>query len=208
MFTFTLILPVNTSSKSLFPSWPLNCDHQPPNSCTKFFHPYTRLSDSIFLPQHNFSSASFFHMASRPQLFSILVSRPQQPLDAHLLRILPSEMIAEIARALCRSDQYILMQVSVAFRICLEERFNRRTLTKTSDEQQLEYLLTRAQTLPGHWACEDCIDMHRADLHDFPLQARGCPLGFGPVQNTLSAPSAYIAATYQLKHHHIQLALK
>lgn len=117
-------------------------------------------------------------------------------------------MIAEIARALCRFDQYILMQVSVAFRICLEERFNRRTLTETSDEQQLEYLLARAQTLPGHWACEDCIDMHRADLHDFPAQAKGCPLGLGPVQNTLSAPSTYIAATYQLKLHHIQLALK
>ncbi|OAA76208.1 hypothetical protein LEL_05892 [Akanthomyces lecanii RCEF 1005] len=138
-----------------------------------------------------------------------MASRPQQPRDAYFLRMLPSVMVVDIARGLCRLDQYHLMQVSVAFRICLEEEFNKRTLTKISSEQQLEYLLARALTLPGHWACEECIDMHEVDLHDFPSHAKGCPISFsGVVQDALSPPSAYMSAKYNLKHHHIQLALK
>ena len=52
--------------------------------------------------------------------------------------------------------------------------------------------------------------MHELDLLDSPLYARDCILAAsgGAAQDTLSPPSAYLFAEYNLKHHHIQLALK
>ncbi|KAM3509472.1 hypothetical protein MY11210_006321 [Beauveria gryllotalpidicola] len=140
---------------------------------------------------------------------------PKQPKTAYILNV-PIELIILFAQNLQLFDQYRLAQVSTGFRSILKKRFDERTIVKTSDKEWLIYLTLRAFSLPNHWVCEECNDLHPYDPEDNPSPVHlsggtsgGCPRrATTPDFTPIVSPCSFHFQQYHLHHRHVQLALK
>lgn len=120
-----------------------------------------------------------------------------------LLLSLHLDIFEELVDHLPLQSLLFLSQTCSSLRNVLRRHLWLRAL-RVSDRELLECLTVAAQACPDAWACQQCIAIHDVDYRDTPhRRALACRrLHYTPL---LSGPQE---GSYELHHHHVQLALK
>ena len=134
--------------------------------------------------------------------------RPQQPLNCRLPR-LPTELIMEISDYLRNSEALIL---SLTCReLCCKLSRSVVPYSSLSNKDKRIFLRRIANSLPHHWVCNTCSDVHKIRFDDTPLTVLSrvpfCPRDWYNTERAEWTPGMN-HFRYRLQPRHAQICLK
>lgn len=116
----------------------------------------------------------------------------------------PNEILLEIIGYLDLHDEFLLSQTCRAFRN-LTQRDWRLAVRQLSYAKQMQFWTGLAYVLPDYWVCGQCGKLHAMNKYDGPKDDPRSNIMVPPCQLQLGLKFHRV---YQLRHTHVQLALK
>lgn len=124
-----------------------------------------------------------------------------------LLPDLPFDILCRITEHLPLQSFHALSLTCIRVHSALCGPFA-RAARRASKKELLQCLAVAVRDQPDDFVCQECCGIHGVDVRDTPHTGRATTARVCPKLEYLPLHSGPVHDSYQLHHHHVQLALK
>lgn len=120
---------------------------------------------------------------------------------------IPFDILILIVDKLALHDKFLLSHTCKAFRSITFQHWDNK-ISRLSLHDKIKFWDGLAYTLPSHWVCPQCCQLHRINTWDSPSMHRIIREVYQIVPCNVDLSRRIGRETYSIHHYHIQLALK